>query len=930
MAPLADKGKKDSLVSAAVDLLCLLFFLYIISSVSGQFSDERMNLLELKKSVSDPYGILDSWNVGSFNHCSWFGVSCNSDFRVSGLRIGGNFSLAHSCSLNSELALHDFGTVRNCSVSFVINGRLGGRISPVIEKLTDLRVLSLPFNKFDGEIPVEIWGLKNLEVLDLEGNLFSGCFTGYNFSVLKKLRVLNLAFNRISGMFPHSLSKCRGLKILNLAGNRINDVIPGFVGRLRKLRVVNLSFNRLVGYIPNDLGHDCVNLEHLDLSGNLLKGEIPRAFGNCFRLRTLLLSSNALRGVIPDELGKLKKLKMLDVSRNRLSGPLPVNLGNCTGLSVLVLSTHFNFPAMKKCPRGGASLDDQNSFEGPIPDEITTLPELKIMWAPGANFEGNIPSNWGSCKRLMVVNLAQNHLTGNISGLFMGCTELKYLDLSSNKLTGRLDGNLLPSCIPIFNVGGNLLSCPIPYFDVMCHHLPSTEKNLISPHDPSVACFLFFSYELLSESARPFSRPKPSVIHDFSRKFFSGELPHLPLASDGYEEEIEYAFFVGGDNGGSLALNVSNNIISRSLPWNGAPPNSRSNNHGVSTVTVACIIVGSVVIATSLILLAYFCYLKKGEDISTSEISATPRPKRVTVFEDVAVPLTYDNILDATQNFSQRNCIGSGGFGFTYKAELSPGNIVAVKRLSAERHQGALQFHAEISTLGRIRHPNLITLIGYYARDREMFLIYNFLPGGNLERFIRDRAQRVFNYDVLHKIALHIASALSFLHEQCTPLILHRDVKPSNILLDGENNAFLSDFGLSIILAPGETHSTTRVAGTYGYIAPEYALTGLVSDKADVYSYGVVLLELMSDKRVLDPSFFLHEDGFNIVSWAMMLLNQGQAEDVFTASLWEAGPRSKLVKILHVALLCTVETVSARPSMRQVVQRLKELQRPQS
>ncbi|KAL8533636.1 hypothetical protein ACS0TY_009875 [Phlomoides rotata] len=924
MVPLADKGKKDSLVSAAVDLLSVLFFLYILSSVSGQLS-ERRNLLELKKSISDPYGILNSWNAGSFNHCSWFGVSCNSDFRVSGLRIGGNFSLAHSCSLKSELALHDFGTGKNCSFSSVINGRLGGRISSVIEKLTDLRVLSLPFNEFDGEIPVEIWGLKNLEVLDLEGNVFSGCFSCYDFSGLKKLRVLNLAFNRISGLFSHSLSKCKGLRILNLAGNRINDVIPGFVGHFRKLRVVNLSFNRLVGYIPNDLGYDCGNLEHLDLSGNLLKGGIPRALGNCGRLRTLLLSSNALRGVIPNELGNLQRLEVLDVSRNRLSGPLPANLGNCIGLSVLVLTTHFNVPPMKRCPRVGVSLDDHNSFEGPIPDEITMLPELKIMWAPGASLKGNIPSNWGSCKSLMMVNLAQNHFTGEISGLFTGCTELKYLNLSSNKLTGTLDGNLRLSCIAMFNSGGNLLSGPIPDFDAnVCPHLPSTGKQLVSPYDPSIAYFSFFSYELLSESTFP--RTRPSVIHDFS-----GELPLLPFTPDGCEEEMEYTFLAGGNNGGSLALDVSKDRISESIPWDDTPTppqSSQSNKHRKITLILACVI-GGPAVAVSLILLAYFCYVKKGAETSTSEISVTPEAKRITLLEDVGVPLTYDSIVEATENFSQRNCIGNGGFGYTYKAELAPGNIVAVKRLTAERHQGAAQFHAEISTLGGIRHPNIITLIGYYAKDAEMFLIYNFLPGGNLDQFIRHRSRRVFNFDILLKIALHVASALSFLHEQCTPRIVHRDVKPSNILLDGENNAFLSDFGLSKIMAPTETYAYTRVAGTYGYIAPEYALNGRVSNKADVYSYGVVLLELMSDKRVLDPSFYLHEDGYNIVSWALSL-KHGQVQEFFTASLWETGPRDKLMKMLNMSMLCTLETVSARPSMRQVVRKLKELQHPPS
>ncbi|MBA0689187.1 hypothetical protein Goari_006925, partial [Gossypium aridum] len=163
-------------------------------------------------------------------------------------------------------------------------------------------------------------------------------------------------------------------------------------------------------------------------------------------------------------------------------------------------------------------------------------------------------------------------------------------------------------------------------------------------------------------------------------------------------------------------------------------------------------------------------------------------------------------------------------------------------------------------------------------------------------------------------------------HDQCNPKVLHRDVKPSNILLDDDCNAYLSDFGLSRLLGNSETHATTGVAGTFGYVAPEYAMTCRVSEKADVYSYGVVLLELISDKKALDPSFSSHANGFNIVSWACMMLRQGQAKDVFTARLWDSGPHDHLVQLLHLAITCTVDSLSARPTMRQVVRRLKRIQ----
>ncbi|KAI8534158.1 hypothetical protein RHMOL_Rhmol10G0067300 [Rhododendron molle] len=244
-------------------------------------------------------------------------------------------------------------------------------------------------------------------------------------------------------------------------------------------------------------------------------------------------------------------------------------------------------------------------------------------------------------------------------------------------------------------------------------------------------------------------------------------------------------------------------------------------------------------------------FLARGSK-SVNRISGSAR-KEVTIFTDIGVRLTFEDVVRATGSFNASNCIGSGGFWATYKAEISPGVMVAIKRLAIGRFQGVQEFNAEIKTLGRLRHPNLVTLICYHASETEMFLIYNYLPGGNLEKFIQERSTRAVDWRVLHKIALDIARALAYLHDQCVPCVLHRDVKPSNILLDDDYNAYLSNFGLARFLGTSETHATTGVVGTFGYVAPEYAQTCHVSDKSDVYSYGVVLLELISDKKALDP-----------------------------------------------------------------------------
>ncbi|XP_010415561.1 PREDICTED: probable LRR receptor-like serine/threonine-protein kinase RPK1 isoform X1 [Camelina sativa] len=348
-----------------------------------------------------------------------------------------------------------------------------------------------------------------------------------------------------------------------------------------------------------------------------------------------------------------------------------------------------------------------------------------------------------------------------------------------------------------------------------------------------------------------------------------------------------------------------------------------SGKSGLYPIEIASIVSASVIVFVLLVLVLLFIYTKRWKRNSQIRVDEI---KEIKVFVDIGIPLTYEIIVRATGYFSNSNCIGHGGFGSTYKAEVSPTNVFAVKRLSVGRFQGDQQFHAEISALEMVRHPNLVMLVGYHASETEMFLIYNYLSGGNLEDFIKERSESALEWKVLHKIALDVARALAYLHEQCSPKVLHRDIKPSNILLDDKNNAYLSDFGLSKLLGTSQSHVTTGVAGTFGYVAPEYAMTCRVSEKADVYSYGIVLLELISDKRALDPSFSSHENGFNIVSWAHMMLSQGKAKEVFTKGLWETGPPDDLVEVLHLALKCTVDSLSVRPTMKQAVRLLKRIE----
>ncbi|KAJ4831419.1 hypothetical protein Tsubulata_023213 [Turnera subulata] len=789
---------------------------------------ERRVLLEFKASLEDPDGILSGWDIlRNTNHCSWKGIRCNPNSRVVSIHIPGggggaggapppgNSPLPLLCSKPSlRFPSVEFGggaMRRGCGIP--ASPKLSGELSPLVAKLAKLRVLSLPFHRLAGQVPPQIWDMDSLTVLNLQGNNFTGRLP-VTFVGLERLRVLNLGFNALDGQIPGSfLSRCRSLEILNLSGNNLRGLIPDFFPA-PKLRGVYLANNHLHGTVPAALGWDCRYLEHLDLSGNSLVGEIPPALGNCNNLRTLLLFSNRLKGSIPHQLGQLRRLQVLDVSTNFITGLIPPHLGNCSQLSVLVLST--------------LQEEERNSYQGSIPAEITALPNLSVLWAPGASLQGNLPANWGDCQRLEMLNLAHNGFSGSVEGVFDKCNKLYYLDLSSNRLSGDVDvlhNNLTSGQIATFSFS----FCPIApslnseSFAGLLLHIYSRSGKIPCGWSHTVGASLdnLSGTFLLSRKMMNFSSSFGSPYLDTFRRVLLPASPSDPA-----------------DGNGSMDVQPRGGNYSSE---------TKTGNHGFNSIEIASIASASAIVSVLLALVVLFFYTRTWTPDARVQVI---EPKDITTFIDIGVPLLYENIVQATGNFNASNCIGSGGFGATYKAEISPGSLLAIKRLAVGRFQGAQQFHAEIKALGR----------------------------------------------------------------------------PSNILLDNEYNAYLSDFGLSRLLGTSETHATTGVAGTFGYVAPEYAMTCRVSEKADVYSYGVVLLELISDKKALDPSFCAHENGFNIVSWACMLLRRGRAKEVFTEGLWDSGPHDDLVEVLHLAVTCTVETLSTRPTMKQVVQRLKRIQ----
>uniref|UniRef100_A0ACD5X179 Uncharacterized protein n=1 Tax=Avena sativa TaxID=4498 RepID=A0ACD5X179_AVESA len=309
-------------------------------------------------------------------------------------------------------------------------------------------------------------------------------------------------------------------------------------------------------------------------------------------------------------------------------------------------------------------------------------------------------------------------------------------------------------------------------------------------------------------------------------------------------------------------------------------------------------------------------------DRTGQTVAASPRSGHVLSRSGRNVQVfSLRELKSATRNFNMMNCIGRGGFGPVYKGELKDGTQVAIKRLSAESKQGANEFLTEIDVISNVRHPNLVKLIGCCIEGNNRLLVYEFVENNSLSNALLGPKSRCIplNWQRRAAICTGTASGLAFLHEEAQPRIVHRDIKASNILLDKKLLPKIGDFGLAKIFPDAITHISTRVAGTMGYLAPEYALLGQLTKKADIYSFGVLLLEVISGEGSSKSTW--GEDMHVLVEWTWRLREEGRLLEIVDPAL-EEYPEDQVLHFIKVALLCTQATAQQRPSMKQVVHML--------
>lgn len=871
-----------------------------------------------------------------------------SDIDLSNNVLGGGLLIGEEClylihlKLSNNLFVDEIpGEIGKCLNlrTLLLDGNIfQGHIPEEIGGLLELRVLDVSRNSLTDEIPKELGNCLKLTVLvltnlvdfseddDSSVGIFRGEFNAFEGGIpyevfsLPNLRVLWAPRGNFGGQLPSNWNESCSLIVLNLGQNKFTGLVhKSMVVMCKNITFLDLSNNALQGELPLQLSVPC--MLYFNVSKNSLSGLLPRfsdtSCGNSFNSyseffyeENIIQESYSGKPIWIEQIIADNFLVAHDFSWNSFVGPLAsFSIGNeLLGKGVVSYRLFLNnnnftgslpsnlFPACNHIHNFSINLS-ANRISGKINPELF-LNCLKLTEVEAADnlVEGSLPAEIGSLKMLRRLGLSKNRLSGSLPDQLGELNELKEILLGENNITGLIPlqlGHL--TSLMILNLSQNSLTGFIP----------------LSLENASNLEILLLDHNALSgEIPLVFSNLSHLTQLDLSFNNLSGRIPHFQNFSD-------CRSFRGNKFLNSCPDQYS--VLPASNPVRPAVHKSH-NRSKPRTFVIAMVSSASFVL---LILVVVFLVFLLGRR-KLSRITSL-RIKGLVTFADTPVELNYDNVVGATGNFSISNLIGAGGFGSTYRAELAPGFLVAVKRLSIGRFQGIQQFDAEIRTLGRLQHKNLVTLIGYYVGEEEMFLVYNYLSGGNLETFIHEKSGNLVKWPVIYKIAIHIADALAFLHNSCVPRIVHRDIKPSNILLDEELNAYISDFGLARLLEVSETHATTNVAGTFGYVAPEYATTCRVSDKADVYSFGVVLLELISGKKSLDPSFSNYGNGFNIVGWARLLIKERRPSELFSLELWASGPCENLLGMLRLATDCTVESLPVRPTMKQVLDKLKQL-----
>ncbi|KAJ6765365.1 LEUCINE-RICH REPEAT-CONTAINING PROTEIN-RELATED [Salix purpurea] len=738
--------------------------------------------------------------------------------------------------------------------------------------------------------------------------------------------------------------------LLLLNGNKLSGSLPDELGYLSKLNRLQVDQNNISGPIPKSFAY-MSSIRHLHLNNNSISGQIPPELSNLTTLLHLLLDNNNLSGYLPPELSKLPAMRIIQLDNNNFNGSeIPATYGSLSRLAKL---------SLRNC-----------SLQGSIPD-LSSIPNLYYLDLSKNNLRGSLPSKLYDTIR--TIDLSGNHLSGSIPGIFSDLSFLQRLSLENNQLNGSvpaniwqnmtstksysltvdLRNNLLSSISGALNppdnvtlrLGGNPIcdNANIANITQFCGYEAggdrTTERSTEFYND-------MIGYRLKSPS---FSYFDPYVFSFESYVTSALKLNPYQLSIDSYFWEegprlrMHLKIFPPANNMHSSTFNVSEVLRIRGIftswhfpgddlfgpyellnftlvgPYAGVYLTkgkiiSKGVWVAIALGSIACII--AVTAAVSLLIARR--YARQHRKMSRRHISSNASMKI-----DGVKGFTFKEMAMATDSFNCSAQVGRGGYGKVYRGILSGNSIVAIKRAEEGSLQGQKEFLTEIKLLSRLHHINLVSLVGYCEEKEEQMLVYEFMPNGTLRDWLSDKAKGTLNFVTRLRIALGSAKGILYLHTEAQPPVFHRDIKATNILLDSKLTAKVADFGLSR-LAPVlddegnlPNHVSTVVRGTPGYLDPEYFLTHKFTDKSDVYSLGIVFLELLTGMHPISH-------GKNIVREVHMAHQSGIMFSIIDNRMG-AYPSECVERFVALALSCCHDEQEKRPSIQGVVRELENI-----
>lgn len=661
----------------------------------------------------------------------------------------------------------ELGNLTNLEVLWLTDCNLVGEIPDSLGRLKRLKDLDLAINNLHGRIPSSLSELTSVVQIELYNNSLSGELPP-GMSKLTALRLLDASMNQLSGTIPEELCTVQ-LESLNLYENRFEGSLPASIANSLNLYELRLFGNRLTGELPKNLGKNSP-LRWLDVSNNLFSGEIPATLCEKGELEELLMIYNSFSGEIPTSLGECNSLTRVRLGHNRLSGQVPAGLWGLPHVYLLELVENYFSGEIAKTIAGAGNLSlliiSNNNFTGAIPEEIGWVENLVEISGSNNRLSGSLPASIVNLRQLDTLDLHNNELSGELPSGVESWKKLNELNLANNDISGEIsEGIGKLSVLNYLDLSGNRLSGKVPL------GLQNLKLNVLN----------------------------------FSNNHLSGDLPPQ------FAKEMYKNSFLGNRG---LCGSLEDMCDSR----------NEAKSLGYIWLLRCIFILAGLVFTTGVVwfYLKYRNFKKAKRAIDKS---------KWTLMSFHKLGFSEYEILDC---LDEDNVIGSGSSGKVYKVVLANGEAVAVKKIwggikkefeSGDVEKGQVQddgFEAEVETLGKIRHKNIVKLWCCCTTRDCKLLVYEYMPNGSLGNLLHSSKGGLLDWPMRYKIALDAAEGISYLHHDCVPPIVHRDVKSTNILLDGDFGARVADFGVAkVVDASGKgPKSMSAIAGSCGYIAP--------------------------------------------------------------------------------------------------------------